>query len=96
MGEMDNTLFLYVVGDNGASAEGGPEGTYNEMMALSGIIGNASQMMNHIDDWGSANTFPHYAIGWAGPAMLLSNGPSRSPHILVAPVMVWSFIGLMG
>ena len=65
MGEMDNTLFLYVVGDNGASAEGGPEGTYNEMMALSGIIGNASQMMNHIDDWGSANTFPHYAIGWA-------------------------------
>jgi arylsulfatase A-like enzyme len=65
MGEMDNTLFLYVVGDNGASAEGGPEGTYNEMMALSGIIGQASQMMNHIDDWGSANTFPHYAIGWA-------------------------------
>ena len=65
MGEMDNTLFLYVVGDNGASAEGGPEGTYNEMMALSGIVGNASQMMNHIDDWGSANTFPHYAIGWA-------------------------------
>jgi len=63
MGEMDNTLFLYVVGDNGASAEGGPEGTYNEMMALSGIIGKASQMMNHIDDWGSANTFPHYAIG---------------------------------
>ncbi len=65
MGELDNTLFLYVVGDNGASAEGGPEGTYNEMMALSGIIGKASQMMNHIDDWGSANTFPHYAIGWA-------------------------------
>jgi arylsulfatase len=65
MGEMDNTLFLYIVGDNGASAEGGPEGTYNEMMALSGIVGNASQMMNHIDDWGSPNTFPHYAIGWA-------------------------------
>jgi arylsulfatase A-like enzyme len=65
MGEMDNTLFIYIVGDNGASAEGGPEGTYNEMMALSGIIGKASQMMNHIDDWGSSNTFPHYAIGWA-------------------------------
>ena len=41
MGEMDNTLFIYIVGDNGASAEGGPEGTYNEMMALNGIIGNA-------------------------------------------------------
>ncbi len=65
MGVLDNTLFIYIVGDNGASAEGGPEGTYNEMMALNGIIGNASQMMNHIDDWGSPNTFPHYAIGWA-------------------------------
>src|SRR5881398_2395482 len=65
MGELDKTLFIYIVGDNGSSAEGGPEGTYNEMMALNGIIGNASQMMNHIDDWGSPNTFPHYAIGWA-------------------------------
>jgi arylsulfatase A-like enzyme len=65
MGELDNTLFLYVVGDNGCSAEGGPEGSYNEMMALNGIPGNASQMMDHIDDWGSPNTFPHFAIGWA-------------------------------
>src|SRR5213596_677864 len=65
MGELDNTLFIYIVGDNGSSAEGGPEGSYNEMMALNGIIGNASQMMNHIDDWGSPDTFPHYAIGWA-------------------------------
>jgi len=65
MGELNNTLLLYIVGDNGASAEGGPEGTYNEMMALNGIIGKASQMMSHYDDWGSPNTFPHYAIGWA-------------------------------
>jgi arylsulfatase len=65
IGELDNTIFLYVVGDNGCSAEGGPEGTYNEMMALNGIIGKADQMMNHIDDWGSPNTFPHFAIGWA-------------------------------
>ena len=35
------------------------------MMALNGIVGNASQMMNHIDDWGSPNSFRHYAIGWA-------------------------------
>jgi len=65
MGELDNTLFLYVVGDNGCSAEGGPEGAYNEMMALNGIGGTADQMMNHIDDWGSPTTFPHFAIGWA-------------------------------
>ncbi len=65
MGELDNTLLFYIVGDNGSSAEGGPEGTYNEMMALNGIIGNASQMMSHLDDWGSPNTFPHFSIGWA-------------------------------
>lgn len=65
MNELDNTIFIYIIGDNGASAEGGPEGSYNEMMALNGIPGNASQMMSHIDDWGSPNTFPHYAIGWA-------------------------------
>lgn len=65
IGELDNTLFFYIVGDNGASAEGGPEGTYNEMMALNGIVGRAEQMMDHIDDWGGPTTFPHFAIGWA-------------------------------
>ena len=65
IGELDNTIFFYIVGDNGSSAEGGPEGTYNEMMALNGIIGKADQMMDHIDDWGGPTTFPHFAIGWA-------------------------------
>ncbi len=65
IGELDNTLFIYVMGDNGASAEGGPQGTFNEMMALNGVLSEASQMMGHIDDWGGPNTFPHFAIGWA-------------------------------
>ncbi|MCI0365210.1 MAG: arylsulfatase [Phycisphaerales bacterium] len=65
IGELDNTLFFYIVGDNGSSAEGGPEGTYNEMMALNGIVGKAEQMMDHIDAWGDPTTFPHFAIGWA-------------------------------
>jgi arylsulfatase len=65
IGALDNTLFFYIVGDNGSSAEGGPEGTYNEMMALNGIIGKADQMMDHIDTWGGPTTFPHFAIGWA-------------------------------
>jgi arylsulfatase A-like enzyme len=65
IGELDNTLFFYIVGDNGSSAEGGPEGTYNEMMALNGIVGTADQMMDHIDEWGGPTTFPHFAIGWA-------------------------------
>jgi arylsulfatase len=65
LGELDNTLFFYIVGDNGASAEGGPEGAYNEMMALNGIVGTYDQMAGHVDDWGGPTTFPHYAIGWA-------------------------------
>lgn len=65
IGALENTLFFYIVGDNGSSAEGGPEGTYNEMMALNGIIGKADQMMGHIEDWGGPTTFPHFAIGWA-------------------------------
>jgi arylsulfatase A-like enzyme len=65
MGLMDNTLFIYIVGDNGASAEGGPEGAYNEMMALNGIINTSAINMPHLNDWGGPSTFPHYAIGWA-------------------------------
>jgi len=65
MGVLDNTLFIYIVGDNGASAEGGPEGAYNEMMALNGIINTAEINMPHLDNWGDPTTFPHYAIGWA-------------------------------
>jgi arylsulfatase A-like enzyme len=65
MGVTDNTLFIYIVGDNGASAEGGPEGTYNEMMALNGIISTPAINMPHLEQWGDASTFPHYAIGWA-------------------------------
>jgi arylsulfatase len=65
LGALDDTLFFYIVGDNGASAEGGPEGTYNEMMALNGIVGKAEQMTGHLDDWGGPTTFPHFAIGWA-------------------------------
>jgi arylsulfatase len=65
IGELENTLIFYIVGDNGSSAEGGPEGAYNEMMALNGIIGNAAQMMPHLEEWGGPDTFPHFAIGWA-------------------------------
>jgi len=64
-GVMDNTLFIYIVGDNGASAEGGPEGAYNEMMALNGIVQTTAINLPHLEDWGSPSTFPHYAIGWA-------------------------------
>lgn len=65
MGELDNTVFLLIAGDNGASAEGGPEGTNNEMMALNGIVQTADLMIGQIDAWGDPTTYPHFAVGWA-------------------------------
>jgi arylsulfatase A-like enzyme len=68
MNQIENTLFMYILGDNGASAEGGPEGTYNETMALNGVIGKAEEMLPHLEEWGSPSTFPHFSIGWAHAA----------------------------
>ena len=65
MGELDNTLLVYIVGDNGSSAEGGPDGSHNEILALNGIISDVSSQLKHIDEWGGPNTFPHFAVGWA-------------------------------
>lgn len=65
MGELDNTLFFYIVGDNGSSAEGGPEGTYNEMLALNGIVSDLASQLPHLEEWGGPTTFPHFAVGWA-------------------------------
>jgi arylsulfatase A-like enzyme len=65
MGELDNTLLFYIVGDNGSSAEGGPDGTYNELLALNGIVSDIQSQLPHIDEWGGPSTFPHFSIGWA-------------------------------
>lgn len=65
IGELENTLIFYIVGDNGASAEGGPNGSYNELLALNGIVSDVSSQLPHLEEWGGPNTFPHYAVGWA-------------------------------
>ncbi|MGH8065492.1 MAG: sulfatase-like hydrolase/transferase [Candidatus Entotheonellia bacterium] len=65
IGKLENTLFFYIVGDNGASAEGGPDGSYNELLTLNGIVSDVSSQLPHIDEWGGPNTFPHFSIGWA-------------------------------
>jgi arylsulfatase len=65
MGELENTLFVYIVGDNGSSAEGGPDGSYNEILALNGIVNDLASQLPHIDEWGGPTTFPHFSIGWA-------------------------------
>jgi len=65
MGELDNTLVFYIVGDNGSSAEGSMTGAFNEMVTLSGLTENFDDVYKHKDEWGGPLTYPHYAVGWA-------------------------------
>src|SRR5439155_1168204 len=65
-GKFDNTLIIYICGDNGTSAEGTEEGTYNTLTAYNGILKlpEALQML-HYEDWGSDKTYPHMAVQWS-------------------------------
>ena len=65
MGKLDNTLIIYISGDNGASAEGSMNGTFNEVVPFNGIEMSAEQLMPWYDAWGTSQTYPHYSINWA-------------------------------
>jgi arylsulfatase len=65
IGVMDNTLFIYIAGDNGSSAEGGFVGMYNEMTYFNGVQEKVEDLIPLIDKWGGPETFPHMAAGWA-------------------------------
>ena len=65
MGKLDNTLIIYIQGDNGASAEGGPQGLLNEMSFFNAMPEEFSEVMRRMDDLGGPTTFNHYPIGWA-------------------------------
>ena len=64
-GELDNTLVLYVVGDNGASAEGGLEGTFSELASLLGVQLGLESTIKRIDEIGGPTSEPHVPVGWA-------------------------------
>lgn len=64
-GQLDNTLIFYVVGDNGASAEGGLEGTFSEIASLLGIQLGLESTINRIDEIGGPKSEPHVPVGWA-------------------------------
>jgi arylsulfatase A-like enzyme len=64
-GELDNTLVLYVVGDNGASAEGGLEGTFSELASLLGVQLGLESIIKRIDEIGGPTSEPHVPVGWA-------------------------------
>ncbi|MFM7570405.1 MAG: arylsulfatase [Betaproteobacteria bacterium] len=63
-GELDNTLIL-LASDNGASAEGGEHGSFNECQFPNRVEPTVADNLKHLDDWGSARSFANYAWGWA-------------------------------
>lgn len=65
LGELDNTLIIYILGDNGSSGEGSLVGTPNEIMSLNGRQPSIEEAIGFKDRWGMPGTSPHYAVGWA-------------------------------
>jgi len=95
--DAENTLVFYIVGDNGASSEGGFTGTVNEVMNLNGLPSNLEDNLKVIDEIGSADTEPHYPLGWAwagnAPFQWVKQvashlGGSRNPMVVSWPAKI--------
>ena len=67
LGVLENTLIYYIIGDNGASAEGTLNGAFNEMANFNGMaaLETPEFMISKIDELGSPTSYNHYAVGWA-------------------------------
>jgi arylsulfatase A-like enzyme len=67
LGVLDDTLVYYILGDNGASAEGTPNGSFNEGILLNGMaeLETAEMMAARIDEFGTPTAYNHYAVSWA-------------------------------
>jgi len=92
-----STLIMYLVGDNGSSAEGGMVGMFNEMTYFNGVHETVPDMLRNIDKWGGPETFPHMAASWAvarnTPFMwtkqVASNfGGTRNPLVVSWPARI--------
>lgn len=67
LGLLEDTLIYYIVGDNGASAEGTLNGTFNEMLNFNGMaaLETPEFLMERLDELGGPDSYNHYAVGWA-------------------------------
>lgn len=100
LGDLDNTLIIYIWGDNGASMEGTTTGSFNEMTFLNGIVLDAEQQLELIEQYGgiealgSEHTAPHFAAAWAhamntpfqwGKQTASHFGGTRNPAVVAWP-----------
>lgn len=91
-GQLDNTIIV-VISDNGASGEGGPNGTVNEGKFFNGYIDTVEESMKFFDDLGGPRTFNHYPIGWAmafnTPYKLFKRYASHEGGIADTAIISW-------
>ncbi|WP_317928616.1 arylsulfatase [Halioxenophilus sp. WMMB6] len=90
-GELDNTLVV-VTSDNGASAEGGPNGLANEISFPNSHTPAVADNLTHYSQWGGPQTYPHYAFGWAVAGNTPFNYYKQTAYeggIHVPMVMAW-------
>lgn len=101
--EFDNTLFIYIVGDNGGSAEGGLLGSIDYMGAIQGLPEDRAQVLARIDSLGGPDTYAHYPAAWAWAmdapfqwtkAVASHLGGTRNPMVVTWPKRITDKGGL--
>ena len=94
IGQTDNTLIIWEIGDNGASMEGTLNGVFNEMASLNGVPEDTSYVVQHIDEIGGPLCYNHYPVGWAwamntpfqwGKQVASHFGGTRNPLVISWP-----------
>ena len=100
MGDLENTVVIYIWGDNGASMEGTLTGSFNETTFFNGVVLEADEQLELIDKWGGIeelggfHTAPHFAAAWAhanntpfpwGKQMASHLGGTRNPMVVAWP-----------
>lgn len=94
MGNLDNTLIIYINGDNGTSEEGGPIGTPNEDAFFNGVNKMPVDVqMKWYDVWGTEQTYNHMSAGWSWAFDTPFTWFNKTPPSLVASVKTWQFRG---
>jgi arylsulfatase len=97
VGQLDNTLVIAIIGDNGASMEGGPYGAFNELAILGGTPEDPAFLLQHLDDIGSVRAYNHYPVGWAwamntpyqwGKQIASHFGGMRNPMVISWPAKI--------
>ena len=97
VGQYDNTLVLWEIGDNGASMEGTLNGVFNEMASLNGQTEDTSYILEHIDEIGGPKSYNHFPVGWAwamntpfqwGKQVASHFGGTRNPLVVSWPARI--------